>query len=76
MLPMSALVVEFLLHLVMGILLRVGQGVTGMSGVLRSNIQYNNEISRRESGYSSRAQTPSSVHGGGMEVFDFGDLTG
>merc|ERR1712013_220829 len=31
---------------------------------------------RRESGYSSRAQTPSSVHGGGMEVFDFGDLTG
>merc|ERR1712013_296136 len=31
---------------------------------------------KRESGYSSRAQTPSSVHGGGMEVFDFGDLTG
>merc|ERR1719318_822638 len=26
---------------------------------------------RRESGYSSRAHTPSSVHGGGMEVFDF-----
>ena len=28
-------------------------------------------ICRRESGYSSPANTPSSVHGGGMEVFDF-----
>ena len=28
-------------------------------------------FSRRESGYSSPANTPSSVHGGGMEVFDF-----
>merc|ERR1712013_733702 len=26
---------------------------------------------KRESGYSSPANTPSSVHGGGMEVFDF-----
>jgi len=31
---------------------------------------------RRESGYSSRAHTPSSVHGGGMEVFDFGQTIG
>jgi len=31
---------------------------------------------RRESGYSSHAQTPSSVHGGGMEVFDFRETIG
>jgi len=31
---------------------------------------------KRESGYSSPANTPSSVHGGGMEMFDFGDSVG
>jgi len=31
---------------------------------------------KRESGYSSPAITPSSVHGGGMEVFNFGDGVG
>ena len=29
------------------------------------------DICRRESGYSSPANTPSSVHGGGMEAFEF-----
>merc|ERR1711862_996052 len=49
-----------------------------MSTSYSSGISVKNGSSgyRRESGYSSRAQTPSSVHGGGMEVFDFGDLTG
>jgi len=31
---------------------------------------------KRESGYSSPANTPSSIHGGGMEVFNFGDGVG
>eukprot|EP00092_Neocalanus_flemingeri_P036624 GFUD01039877.1.p1 GENE.GFUD01039877.1~~GFUD01039877.1.p1 ORF type:complete len:444 (-),score=112.38 GFUD01039877.1:135-1466(-) len=35
-----------------------------------------NKSGKRESGYSSPANTPSSVHGGGMEAFDFGESVG